>query len=89
MGRLFDIVQRHIDAQPYGASYAQVANAVGVSRTTITNWREPKDLISRVHMERLAAVVGTTYAEVLRANLYDIGYSIDDEAPPESSSQAG
>lgn len=80
MGRLYDIIQRHIDAQPYGASQAQIAQAVGVSRTTIGNWREPRKLIGKKTMERLAAVTGTTYAEVLEANLYDIGYATEDPA---------
>lgn len=75
MGRLFDIVQQHIDAQPYKVSYAQVAEKVGVSRQTLLNWREPSNLPDKEHLEQLARVSGVPYEAVLYAALEDTGYA--------------
>lgn len=86
MGRLYDIIQAHMDLQPYGASQSAVARALGVSRTTIGNWRSPKELIEREHLQKIAEVTGTPYQVVLSALLYDIGYLGDDtpHSPPKS-----
>lgn len=75
MGQLYDIIQRHIDAQPYGTSVRKVAEALGVSPTTVTNWREPKELLKKEHLEAIARVTGTPYREVLAALLADIDYA--------------
>lgn len=74
MGRLWDIVQRHIDASPYPPSERQVAAKLGVSPTTLANWREPKKLPSRENLEAIAALAGVRYSVVLDAALYDTGY---------------
>ena len=39
MGQLFDIIQEHMDAQPYGVSQRKIAERLGVSPTTLKNWR--------------------------------------------------
>ncbi len=74
MGRLFDLIQAHIDAQPYEVSYAQVAEKVGVSRQTLLNWRTPTKLIRVDHLQGIARVTGVPYQRVLDALLEDIGY---------------
>lgn len=74
MGRLWDIVQRHIDSAPYPPSERQVAAKLGVSPTTLANWREPKKLPSRENLEAIAALAGVRYSVVLDAALYDTGY---------------
>ena len=81
MGQLYDIIQRHIDAQPYGTSVRRVADALGVSPTTVANWREPTKLIAKEHLEAIARVTGTPYRVVLDALLADIDYA---EHPPEA-----
>lgn len=83
MGKLYDIIQTHIDAQPYEVSVRQVAKALGVTPTTVANWREPTQLVRKDHLEAIARVTGTPYREVLAALLADIGY--EDEPPAESS----
>lgn len=74
MGRLWDIVQRHIDEAPYPPSERQVAAKLGVSPTTLANWREPRKLPSRENLEAIAALAGVRYSVVLDAALYDTGY---------------
>jgi transcriptional regulator with XRE-family HTH domain len=74
MGRLWDILQRHIDESPYPPSERQVAAKLGVSPTTLANWRDPKKLPSRENLEAIANLVGVRYAVVLDAALYDTGY---------------
>lgn len=74
MGRLYDLIQAHIDAQPYGVSERQVALKIGVTQTTLSNWREPKKLIGKEHLKAISRVTGVPYARVLDALLEDIGY---------------
>lgn len=74
MGQLWDIVQAHIDRQPYGVSERRIAQELGVSQTTLKNWREPKKLIDKEHLEAIARLTGVPYLRVLDALLHDIGY---------------
>ncbi|HEY3559707.1 MAG TPA: helix-turn-helix transcriptional regulator [Kribbella sp.] len=74
MGRLWDIVQRHIDSAPYPPSERQIAAKLGVSPTTVGNWRDPKKLPTRENLEAIAELAGVRYSVVLDAALYDTGY---------------
>lgn len=74
MGLLWEIVQAHIDSSPYPPSYRQVARRLGVTPTTLTNWRDPQDLPRQANLRALATLTGTPYDEVLRAALVDTGY---------------
>lgn len=77
MGRLYDIIQAHIDTQPYAVSVRQVATAIGVSPTTVSNWRNPKELPRKEHLEAIAQVTGRPYDEVLYAAMFDAGYVVE------------
>lgn len=81
MGRLFDLIQEHVDAQPYGITLAQVASRIGVSRQTVLNWRNPTKLVEKQHLLAIAAVTGVPYARVLDALLEDIGYLRPEQDP--------
>ncbi len=74
MGRLFDLIDAHRDAQRYPPSYAAIASKVGVSRQTLLNWRTPTKLIEKKHIEKLAREIHVSYRTVLDALLEDIGY---------------
>lgn len=74
MGRLWGILQRHIDESPYPPSEREVARKLGVSPTTLANWRNPKRLPSRASLQAIADLVGVRYATVLEAALQDTGY---------------
>lgn len=80
MGKLYDLIQEHIDAQQYPPSERQVAKELGVTQTTLSNWRAPKKLIAKEHLLAIARVTRNPYARVLDALLEDIGYR--DAAPP-------
>lgn len=82
MGKLYDIIQQHMDAQPYGVSQRQVAIKLDVSPTTLKNWQTPTKLIDKEHLQAIARLTGVPYLRVLDALLEDIGYL--SEAPPES-----
>lgn len=74
MGQLFDLIQAHMDAQPYGVSQRQVAEKLNVSPTTLKNWRKPNGLVDREHLLAISRLTGVPYLRVLDALLTDIGY---------------
>jgi len=82
MGKLYDLIQAHIDAQPYEVSERQVARAIGVTQTTLSNWREPKRLIAKEHLLAISRVTGVPYLRVLDALLDDIGYLTENSPAP-------
>lgn len=73
MGRLFDLVEAHREAQGYEVSYAKIAKKVGVSRQTLLNWRDPKLPPYKEHLEAFARTAGVPYRVVLEAALQDTG----------------
>lgn len=81
MGRLWELIQRHIDNAPYPPSERTLARKLGVSPTTLGNWRDPKKLPSRENLQAIADLVGVRYSVVLDAALMDTGYH---EASPAS-----
>jgi DNA-binding transcriptional regulator YdaS (Cro superfamily) len=81
MGRLFDLIQAHMDAQPYGVSERAIAIKLGVSPTTLRNWKSPTRLIDKEHLVAISRLTGDPYGRVLDALLEDIGY-LRPEAPP-------
>lgn len=74
MGRLYQLIQDHMDAQPYEVRPADVARKIGVSRQTVLNWQTPTKLINKTHLQAIAKVTGVPYLRVLDALLEDIGY---------------
>ena len=83
MGKLYDLIQEHIDAQTYPPTERQVAKQIGVTQTTLSNWREPRRLIAKEHLLAIARVTRNPYARVLDALLEDIGYKDAGASPPE------
>lgn len=83
MGRLYDIIEAHRDAQaPYRPSVRQVAIQLDVSPTTVANWRNIKRVPEREHLEAVARVTGTPLREVLQAALFDAGLLIEEAVDP-------
>lgn len=83
VGEFYDIIQRHIDAQPYGVSDRKIAKELGVTQTTLSNWRTPKKLIDKRHVIAVSKLTGVPYERVRDALLYDIGWMREgDPTPP-------
>lgn len=84
MGMLWDLIQQHIDKQPYPPSERQVAAKLGVAPNALKYWREPKKLPSRENLQAIANLVGVRYSVVLDAALRDTGYHEESQdAKPE------
>lgn len=79
MGKLWDLIQEHIDSAAYQPSERAVARRLGVSQTTLQGWRDLKGgrLPKRDNLEAIAKLVGVRYSVVLEAALYDSGYHAD------------
>lgn len=89
MGRFYDLIQQHIDAQPYPVTERQVAKRLGVSQTTLTNWRTPKKLIAKAHVIAVAELAGVRYERARDALLEDIGYLNESSPEPRGESETG
>ena len=81
MGRFYDLIQQHIDAQPYPVTERQVAKRLGVTQTTLSNWRTPKRLVDKEHIIAVAELAGVRYERALEALLEDIGYLTEAPRP--------
>lgn len=88
MGRLYDLIQEHIDSQQYPPSPRQVAKQLGVTQTTLSKWREPKRLIEKEHLEAIARLTRNPYSRVLNALLEDIDY-LDSDASSGTNRKVG
>jgi transcriptional regulator with XRE-family HTH domain len=74
MGRLWDLIQKHIDNQPYPVSERTIAQRLKVAPNALVKWRDPKRLPSRENLQAIADLVGVRYSVVLDAALFDTGY---------------
>lgn len=74
MGQLYDLIQQHIDSQTYPPTERQVAKQLGVTQTTLANWRNPRRLIAKEHLVAISRVTRVPYSRVLDALLEDINY---------------
>ena len=83
VGKFYDLIQSHIDAQPYRVTDRQVARRLGVTQTTLTNWRTPKQLIAKEHIVAVAHLAGVRYTQALDALLEDIGYLNEAQPSPD------
>lgn len=81
MGKFYDLIQEHIDAQPYPVTDRQIALRLGVTQTTLSNWRNPRKLISKEHLVAVAELTGKRYSTVLDALLDDIDYLTPSSRP--------
>lgn len=85
MGKFYDLIQQHIDEQPYPPSERMIASRLGVTQTTLSNWREPKKLIEKRHIVAVSELVGVRYERARDALLADIGYLTESDDPPAAS----
>jgi transcriptional regulator with XRE-family HTH domain len=79
MGRLWDLIQEFVDAQPFEVRDADIARRLGVAKTTVKNWRQPKSLVDKEHLVAIAELTRVPYHRVLDALLEDIGYLYEED----------
>ena len=89
-GHLWVIIQSHIDAQPYHVSHRQIARAVGVSSSSLSNWKYATGtgLPSLKNLHAIAEVTGAPYRRVLDAALIAAGYEAPPVTPDRETSEA-
>jgi|SRR5690625_4846404 len=76
MGSFWNIIQTELDRERFTVSDRKLAERLGVSPTTIGNWREGiKNLPSRRNLRAVADFTGTAYEEVLLAALSETGHA--------------
>lgn len=85
MGRLYELIQEHLDNQRYPPTERQLAKELGVSQTTLSNWRTPKGMIRKEHLVAIAKVTQNPYRVVRDAWLEDVGLLHRGEGEPNVS----
>lgn len=91
-GRLWAILQAHIDAQAYPPSRRQLALRLGVAPQTLNNWYNGLNAMpSREHLRAVADLTGEPWRVVLLAALVDAGYEPDTvlAAQPDPAEETG
>lgn len=74
MGELGRLVQAYRDQQKYPVSDAQIAKAIGVSRSSVGNWIKGDAVPSPANLRALAQHIETSYMRVFEAAMADAGY---------------
>jgi transcriptional regulator with XRE-family HTH domain len=74
MGELGRLIQAYRDQQKYPVSDAQIAKAIGVSRSSIGNWIRGDAVPSPANLRALANHIDTSYLRVFEAAMADAGY---------------
>jgi len=76
MGLFWDIIQAELDRERFPVSNRDLAKELGVSPTTIGNWRSGiKQLPEPDNIRAVARFTGRTYEDVLLAALSDTGHA--------------
>lgn len=83
-GQLWRLVQEWMDSIPYPPSQAKLAGRVGVSRSTMSDWKYRRGFPSPGNLKTLANEIGVPYELVLDAVLQDRGYRA---GPPINSTE--
>lgn len=74
-GEVWRLIQEWLDVkQPYAPSQRKLAGQLGVSSSTLSEWKYGRVLPGPAAVDRLAREIGTPYDTVLDAFLIDNGY---------------
>lgn len=79
-GHLWAVIQEWMDAMPYPPSQGRLADRLGISRSSMTDYKFARSMPSPDFLHALAAEIGAPYERVLDAALKDAGYRA--EEPP-------
>lgn len=76
MGAFWDIIQGELNRERFTVSDRKLADRLGVSPSTIANWRSGlTDLPSIKNLRAVADFAGRSYEDVLMAALADTGHA--------------
>lgn len=76
MGAFWDIIQTELDRERFDVSDRKLALSLGVSPTTIANWRAGlRELPEVDNLKAVAEFSGRSYEDVLIAALSDTGHA--------------
>ncbi len=82
-GHLWALVQAWLDAQPYPPSQRKLAGRIGVSPSTLGDWKFARTAPAPDDLRALASELRMPYEAVLDAALIDAGYRDPrPESPP-------
>lgn len=84
-GHLWAIVQEWLDSMPYPPSQRRLATRLGVSPTTVSDWKYGTGFPAPDRLKALAAEIGVPYERVLDAVLKDRGYREPDRSKEASA----
>lgn len=76
---VWQLVQRWMDGQVIRVNQSQLADALGVGRQTITQWKRGETRPSPVNLRRLHEVTRIPYSDLTAALLRDMGYTDEGE----------
>jgi transcriptional regulator with XRE-family HTH domain len=71
---LWRLVQQWKDVQLFAVKDSQIAQAVGVSRSAVSQWKQGESRPSPKHLRKLAEATRIPYADLLAAMNRDMGY---------------
>lgn len=91
---VWQLVQRWMDGQVIRVNQSQLADALGVGRQTITQWKRGETRPSPANLRRLHEVTRIPYSDLTAALLRDMGYvdareDVGNDERSASTSQAG
>lgn len=76
--RIWQLIQRWMDGQVIRVNQSQLADAIGVGRQTITQWKRGETRPSPENLRRLSEVTHISYPDLTDALLRDLGYVTDE-----------
>lgn len=71
---LWDLIERWMDGRLVRTNQSQIAEAVNVSRSAVSQWKSGEARPKPANLRRLAQVTGQPYALFLEAVVRDMGY---------------
>lgn len=76
MGAFWDIIQTELDRERFDVSDRKLAQRLGVSPSTIANWRSGVHSLPEIkNLRAVADFAGRSYEDVLLAALADTGHA--------------
>lgn len=89
---IWAVIQRWMNGQLVRSNQAALAEAVGVSRQAISQWKSGESLPKPPNLRRLHAVTQIPFSDLTDALLLDLGYTLEegtDHGNSTATKQAG